>query len=66
MPKSVLFHTQLLTFCAGFFLSTAVSQFVWHSASTLWIDLAALSVVFLLWSRRQAGKLHKFAQKPKP
>jgi hypothetical protein len=59
MLKSALFGAQFSVFFAGFFLCAGVSNCIRHPSSTLWIDFAILSVVFLLWSLRYVGKLRR-------
>jgi len=59
MFKSALFYAQFLAFFAGFFLCAGISNCIRHPSSTLWIDFSILSIVFLLWSLRYAGKLRR-------
>jgi len=57
--KSELLYVQFLAFFAGYFLCAGISNGIRHPSSTLWIDFAILSIVFLLWSFRSAEKLKR-------
>ena len=59
MFRSALFHSQLLAFFAGFFLCAGVSTRIRHPSDTMWVSFSVLSIVFLLWSWRYAGKLKR-------
>ncbi len=59
MFKSALFYAQSTVFFAGFFLSAAASNLIRHPKTTIWIDFAILSGVFLLWSRQFVERLRR-------